>query len=288
MYELVVVLRYVSHASLLEQRVAVVHFLGQGVERLHNLCNVGYDWFFLVRHFRQELTLYLAVQRELHLLRVNHHELHVSRMLGIQQRCDDGVQSDRLTLTGSTSHEHVRRLGKVEDEHLVRDSLTKSYRQSVFLLCLLILLRTHHRHHGHDLLVLVRNFYTDSTLARNWRDDTYASSRKTEHYVTLEALDFRYSDTRLWYNLVKRDCRSYCSRDACYLDAVVAQCRCYSLLVGVLLLEVYGRLFVAVILEQRQFWIFVMRQVERRVVFSQFVKTWHVVIGVVYYAWCVV
>ena len=87
----------------------------------------------------------------------------------VEQRGDDGVQSDRLALSRGTGHQQVRHLRQVEDVVLVLDRAADHHRK--FGLRLLEPQRTHGRIHRHDLLVAVRHLDTDGPLARDRSDD---------------------------------------------------------------------------------------------------------------------
>ena len=113
----------VPHLGFLEQVVAVVHELAEAFERLHHLRHVGDDGVFAVGDFGEEMVLNRGVHAELHFLRVYHHEFQFGGVLLVEQRGDNGVQTDRLTLTRRARHEQVRHLGEVNHKGLVCNGL---------------------------------------------------------------------------------------------------------------------------------------------------------------------
>ena len=69
---------------------------------------------------------------EFHHLRINEHEFEFRRMLGIQKRRDNDIQSDGLTLLGSTSDKQVRCGRKIEGLDLLRNGVSESNRKFIF------------------------------------------------------------------------------------------------------------------------------------------------------------
>ena len=76
-----------------------------------------------------------VINRELHFLRVDKHKLQLIRVLLVEQGSDDGIQTNRLSLTSSTRYEKMRYLRKVHHVYFVGDSFAECDRQ--FHLCLL-------------------------------------------------------------------------------------------------------------------------------------------------------
>ena len=72
------------------------------------------------------------VDGEFYLFGVDEHEFEFVWMLLVEQRCDDGIQADRLTLTSGTGYEQMGNLGQVCHKHLVSDGLTQSHGQFHF------------------------------------------------------------------------------------------------------------------------------------------------------------
>lgn len=74
-------------------------------------------------------------------------------MLFVEQRSDDGVQTNRLTLTSGTSHEQVRHFGQVHHKHLVGNSLSE--RDGQFKSRVLELFGVDDALHRHDARILL-------------------------------------------------------------------------------------------------------------------------------------
>ena len=93
--EFLVILLDISCAYLFQQIVTGVHQFAERVQRTNHLGDVGDDGIgVLVGHLRQEVVDQRIVDGELHLLRVYKHNLHLCGMLLVEQRGDDGVQTD--------------------------------------------------------------------------------------------------------------------------------------------------------------------------------------------------
>ena len=99
-------------------------------------------------------------------------------MLLVEERGDDGVQTNGLTLTGGTCHEEVGHLAEVEHEYLIRDGLADSYGQLIGRL--LELAAVDDRVHRHHLRIGIGNLYTDSALAGYGGDDTGTEGGKRQ------------------------------------------------------------------------------------------------------------
>ena len=91
--ELVVIFLNVSCSGEFQQVVAMVHERAKTLQRAHHLCYVGDDGFVIVVHLRHEVIGNGRVDAELHLLRVDKHQLQLVRMLLVEQGCDDYVQA---------------------------------------------------------------------------------------------------------------------------------------------------------------------------------------------------
>ena len=116
----------VSCSGFLEQVVAAVHQHAESVQGLDYFRGVGDDRFVHVLVQRShEMVGYGTIDAEFHLLRVDEHELQLVGMFLVEQRSDDGVHSDRLSLTGCSCHEHVWNLCQINHEYLVHDGLSE-------------------------------------------------------------------------------------------------------------------------------------------------------------------
>ena len=105
-------------------------------------------------------------------------------MLAVEQRCDDSIQTHRLTLTRSTCHQQVWHLGEVKREVLVLNGT--SYDHWKLGTRLLELLGAYRRVHRHRLLGLVRYLDTDSASTWNRRDNTYTQRLEALRNIILQ------------------------------------------------------------------------------------------------------
>ena len=238
----------VPHLGFFEQVVAVIHELAEAFERLHHFRHVGDDGVFAVGDFGEEVVFNRGVHAKLHLLRVYHHEFQFGGVLLVEQRGDDGVQADRLTLTRGTGNEQVGHLGEVHHEGLVRNGLAEGDGQ--FVLRFLEFLRIENALHRHDARVLVRHLDADCAFAGNGRDDADAEGREREGDVVLEVSDFVDAHAGRGGHLVERNRGANRSLDARNLYAETAQHGDDAVLVGVLLRHVYRRAAVVVMLQE--------------------------------------
>ena len=169
-------------------------------------------------------------------------------MLLVEQGSDDGVQTNRLTLTGSTGNEQVRNLRQIHHEHLVGDGLTQCDRQ--FHLGFLELLGVQNALHAHDVRLGIRHLDTDGSLARDRSDDTDTQGSEAQGDIILQVLDFGDAHTLGRLNLIEGDGRTHGGTDGLDLYAEVAQHLDDSVLVRLLLLFVDRHLLVVVFLQQ--------------------------------------
>ena len=80
-----------------------------------------------------------------------------------------------------------------------------------------------HVAHRHNLLLPVRDFDADSSLARDRRDDTDAQSREAQRDIVLQILDFADTDSGCWHDFVQGDGRADRGRNLVDGNAVVEQ-----------------------------------------------------------------
>ncbi|MCM1441426.1 MAG: hypothetical protein NC131_19800, partial [Roseburia sp.] len=118
-----------AHIGIAEQVVAAVHLHAQRVEGGQGLLWVGDDGFVLLGQLGHKVGCYLVVELELHGFGVYKHKLELVRVLRIEKRCYQAVETHRFTLTGGTGHKQVRHLGEVFDKHLVRYGGSEGYWQ---------------------------------------------------------------------------------------------------------------------------------------------------------------
>ena len=128
--ELLVILLYVSYSGCLQPVVTLVHEHAQAFQRLHDFLYIRDDRLVLVLFDScHEWFCNRGIDTELNLLRVDKYNLEFIGVFLVEQGCDDGVQSDGLTLTCGTGNKQVGNLGKVYHIDLVGDSLAQCYRQ---------------------------------------------------------------------------------------------------------------------------------------------------------------
>ena len=134
-------------------------------------------------------------------------------MLAVEQRGDDGVQSDGLALSRGSGHQQVRHLGQIEDEILILNCAADHHRQ--LGLRLLETQRPHRRVHRNDLLVAVRDLDADGPLARNRGDDADARfGLEALGDIVLKPLYLGDLDPLRLHDLVERDRGAHGGLDA--------------------------------------------------------------------------
>ena len=202
-----VVVGDVAFARPVEQRVALLHHHDQRVERVYRLARVGDDGALLALHFGEEVPVEFGVCRQLHLFRVDEDELQLGRVFLVEQRGDDGVQTDRFALSGGARHEQVGHFGKVADVYLVVYRLAQNDGKPV--LAVLELDGLYDRKHRHDFAraVWYLDAYRTASLAE--RDDTDTLHLECEGDVLLQIADARYLYSLCGLYLVKRHRRPY-------------------------------------------------------------------------------
>ena len=268
-HELIVIILQVTYTGVHEQFIAVLHLDHQRVQSVNHLVAIGDDDLLGIgiRHRRQVMFQQRFVWRKLDHLRIHHHEFQLRRVFLVQQRSDDGIDCHRLTRTGSTGYQQVRRLREIEHKHLVRDRSAVRDRQ-LHLLLLLETLGCDHRVHAHYLRFLVWHLNTDRSLTRHRRDDTNTRRTQTHHNIVLQRLDLRHTDTCLRHDFIERHGRSYRCFDAINFYAIVAQGRHNTCAVRTLLFLVNDRRILIVIhLQQVQ-----TRELEELQIFPRIVR----------------
>ena len=165
----------VSRSGFFEQVIAAVHQHAESVERSHYFRCVGDDRFVhvLVQR-RHEVVGYGAIDAEFDFFRVDEHEFQFVGMFLVEQRSDDGVHADRLSLTGCSSHEQVWNLCQIYHIDLVHDGFSERHGQFHALFRFLELLRVENALHGDDICLGVGHFDTDGSFSRYRCDDAYA------------------------------------------------------------------------------------------------------------------
>ena len=89
--EFLVILLNIPCTSDLQHIIAMVHECTERLQCSHHLCNISDDRALIFINSSHEMISNRTVNRELHLLRVNEHNLQLVRMLFIKEGGDDGV-----------------------------------------------------------------------------------------------------------------------------------------------------------------------------------------------------
>ena len=118
------------------QLVSLIHLLAQGLEYglclLRILYNRAGHLILLIRSgrkYRKIMLQQFGIRIELHHLGIDEHELQLRWMPGIQQGCDNDIQTDRLALLGGPRHKEMWSLSKVEDLDILRNRIAYRHRQ---------------------------------------------------------------------------------------------------------------------------------------------------------------
>ena len=249
----------IAHLGHLQQIIAGIHLSTQRVKRTHHLLHIRHHRLFGIFQLCQEMMVKFAIHAKLHLLRIHQHQLQFCRMLLIQQRSYHSIKSHRLSLTCSTSHQHVWHLGQVNHERFVADGLTQHHWQ--IGLALLERLTANHTLARHHPWRLVRHLNTDSSLARNRSDDTNTQCSQLQSDVIFQITHLGDTDTLSQSQLIQCDGRSHRCCNSFDFNTKATQHLHYAVLVLLLLLHIYTRTVIVEVLHQVQCWEFIMRQV---------------------------
>ena len=199
---LIIVLVNLLDLRAFQQVIAMVHQFTQRVQRAYNLLHIGDNGFvFVLRKRSHIMWSNLVIDAELDFFRVNENEFQFIGVFLIEQRGDNGVQTDRLSLTSSTGYKQVGELGQVNHEHFICDGFAKGHRQSHFR-CLKFA-GVQCAFHRHNLWLLVRNLNTNGALPRDRSDDSYAQGRQAKGYIGLQTTYATDSDALGRGNLIQ-------------------------------------------------------------------------------------
>ncbi|OPZ99076.1 MAG: hypothetical protein BWY72_00518 [Bacteroidetes bacterium ADurb.Bin416] len=250
-----------------QEVVTVVHFPSEGVEGLDDFGEVGDDGFAVIGQFGQEMLLNGGVDVEFDHLGVDEDEFELGRVFLVQQGGDHGVETHRFALTGGAGNQHVGHLAEVDGEDLVGDGAPQGHGK--FVLAFLELLGAQHAAHGNNLGVTVGHFNPDGALARYGGDDADAQGGQTQGDVVFQTLDPGNTDTGFRDDFVQGYRGTYCCGDGADADAELLEYLLDAALVAVLLLGIDDGFRAFVLGEQFDIRVFVARQVEFGVVFTQ-------------------
>ena len=126
-----IVLFDIAHSGHLQQFISIVHFYTDRIECLYYFVRIGDNGFFAIGKFRQEMAFDDTVNTEFDFFGVYHHELQLRRVLFIKERCDDGIQTYRFSLSGRTGNEYVGHFAQIDHENLIGNGFTQCQRQVV-------------------------------------------------------------------------------------------------------------------------------------------------------------
>ena len=177
-----------------------------------------------------------VVHRELHLFGVNHHQLQFLWMLLVEQRRNDGIQTNGFTLTCCTCHQEVRHLSQINHENFVGNGLAECNGKCV--VALLEFLTFENTLHRNDLRFFIRYFNTNRSLSRHWSNDANANSCKGQSNVFFEVLNLRYTNTRCGSDFVKCNSGTYSCRNLSNFNSESAENLNNAIFIGMLLLHV--------------------------------------------------
>jgi len=246
--KLLIIFLNIAHVCSFQQVVTGIHFHTDWIQRLHYLGYIRNDSIFPIGQLGKEVMFNHRIDTEFNFLRVYQHKLQFSRMLLIKQRSDDGIQSDRFTLTGGTGHQHMRHLAQINHENLIGNRLAQSYRQVISRL--LELLATDDTLSGNNLRIGVRYFNTDCSFSRNRCNDTNTQCRKAESDIIFQTTNLGNTNPLLGGNFIQRHRRSHRRLYRTDFNTETAQCIYNLIFIGILLRHVDSRLGIIIMLHQ--------------------------------------
>ena len=248
----------VALAGFFKQAVAVFHLSHKRVERWHHLLGIGDYGTVFFRQLCQIVMLELRIEAEFNHLWVDKHKLQFGRMFLVEQRGDDGIQTNRFTLTCCTGNKQVRCFGKVGNNNVVANSAAQRNRQRSARL--LKSARLNHRAHRHYLRLAVWHLNAHRSFAWHRSNDAYTLGGKAHCNVVFKRLDFLYSHAFFWHNLKQCDGWTNGNLNAVYLDAIVEQRARDKFFVFLLLTHINRHLCASVVLQQIDGWQLISRQ----------------------------
>ena len=262
--KLLVVFFDITHMRSFQQVVTGVHFDTDRVQSLYNLGNIRYNGILTVGQLGKEMMFYHRIDAELHFLRVHQHKLQFRGMLLIEQGSNDGIQPDRLTLTGSTGHEHVGHFTQIHHKDLIGNGLAQCNGQVVRRL--LKLLTADDALARDNLRIGIRHFNTDCSLSRYRSNDTDAQRGKAECNIIFQTAYLGDTDTLFRCNLIQRHRRAHRSFNGTDFDTEAAQRIDNLILIGILLCHIDSRFGIVIMLHQVNGRIMIVFQVKTRVI----------------------
>ena len=212
----------------------------------------------------KEMMFNHRIDTEFYLLRVYQHKLQFSRMLFIKQRSDNGIQSDRLTLTCGTGYQHMRHFTEVYHEHFIGNRLTQGNWQVISRL--LELFTADNTLSGNDFRIRVRHFNTNRSFSRNRCNDTNTQCRKAKSDIIFQTANLRDTHALFGSDFIQRHRRPHRCLDRTDFNTKTTQ-RIYNLvLIGILFRHVNSWLGIIVMLHQVDSRIAIIFQIETRII----------------------
>ena len=154
----------VTHFVVLKYLKATLHLGDAPLKRTCGLPWLGNNWNIQVRK--------ASVTRKLNAFWVNHNKADLLRSCAHEHRHDNGVEQNRLTRTGSTCYQQVRKTCKVNNNWLALRIATKgALKRTAFC-------KRKNISQVDCLGFLVRDLNTNQRGSRNWSKNTNRLCRK--------------------------------------------------------------------------------------------------------------
>ena len=275
--ELLVVFGNLAHAAVTQQVVTLIHLCAKGAQSMHYLGGVGYDDFVGIGQNRQVVLLKFLIEVQLDLLGVDHHELHLRRVLCIEQGRDNSVQADRLTHTGGTGNQKVRHSGQIQEERLVGNGDTQRHRKLHFWALFAVLRRIEYHLQRHYAGLFVGHLDTDGVFQHQHTD---ALGRQGHRDVLFQPLDLGDAGALCQTDLVQSDCRTFLGRNAVYTDLICTKRMDDTVFVALHLVQRNLVPLVLVVVQQGNRREFIVREVQTGIVEVIHIVLAHIGLGI--------
>ena len=184
-----VVLADTTHAGGGQQVVPLFHLPFAAFQHARRLCEVCSDGLIGILRHGDEVIEQAYICVEFDLFRVDHHELEIVRMAGVEQTRDERIDAHRLARARGARNEHVRHVGEILQKHLTFDGFAEGYRE-IHAPALLVAGiaepgRGEHRAESDHLARAVRDLHANRTLAGNGSDNADARCGEGHRKVVL-------------------------------------------------------------------------------------------------------
>ena len=111
----------VTHPELTHDAVAPLHFCDTPIQCIGGLSHVGHD--------RREEMRNPFVNTHFEHLGIDQDESNLGRIALVEKRQQHGIDPNRLTRSGCTSHQQVRHTGQISDDGVAADIFAQGHRQ---------------------------------------------------------------------------------------------------------------------------------------------------------------